>query len=108
MNRWVFMKFQDYTMGPRYKCCANLSLLEKVRDIPGAIVECVTWKGVMVVGMAAILSHEKEYCLFDSFQGLPPVKEIDGASALEWQANKDCSRYQNNCSASEEEGNMLK
>jgi len=41
----------------------------------------------------------REYYLFDSFEGLPDAKEIDGRSAIEWQQNKEDSRYFDNCKA---------
>ena len=98
----IFMKFRDYTMIPQGTYCENLSLMDKVEGLPGAIVECGTWKGGMIAGIAAILGDEKEYLLFDSFEGLPSAKEIDGARAIEWQADTNSPRYYDNCTASEE------
>ena len=71
------MKFRDYTMIPQGTYCENLILMDKVEGLPGVIVECGTWKGGMIAGIVAILGDEKEYLLFDSFEGLPPAKEID-------------------------------
>ena len=98
----IFMKFRDYTMIPQGIYCENLSLMDKVKGLPGAIVECGTWKGGMIAGIAVILGDEKEYLLFDSFEGLPSAKEIDGARAIEWQADTNSPRYYDNCTASEE------
>lgn len=80
----VYQRFKDYTMIPTHIYCENLLLLDRVHSIPGAIVECGTWKGGMIAGIASILGDEKEYWLFDSFEGLPPTKEIDGTKAIEW------------------------
>jgi len=35
--------------------------------------------------MADVLGSDRYYYLFDSFQGLPPAKEIDGAALVAWQ-----------------------
>lgn len=80
--------------------CINLILCKKYSNISGAIIECGTWKGGMMGGIASILGNEREYYLYDSFQGLPPVKEIDGESALIWQTNVSSPLYYDNCTAS--------
>jgi O-methyltransferase len=54
----------------------------------------------MIAGMADVLGEGREYFLFDSFQGLPPAKEIDGAAALAWQKDKTSVNYYDNCTAS--------
>ena len=41
----------------------------------------------------------RSYYLFDSFQGLPPVQNIDGPQAAAWQADVDSPTHHNNCSA---------
>ena len=41
--------------------------------------------------------------MFDSFEGLPPAKEIDGPAALAWQADTKSAGYFDNCTASEQE-----
>lgn len=81
----------------------NLCLTSRIMEIPGSIVECGTWRGGMIAGMADVLGADRRYLLFDSFQGLPPAREIDGAAALAWQSNKTSPIYFNNCAASEEE-----
>jgi O-methyltransferase len=53
----------------------------------------------MISGIADVLGPGREYFLFDSFEGLPPAKSIDGASALAWQADKDSPNYLDNCTA---------
>jgi O-methyltransferase len=53
----------------------------------------------MIAGIAELLGPDREYVLFDSFQGLPAAKEIDGQAAQTWQADKNSPIYYDNCSA---------
>jgi O-methyltransferase len=82
----IFDRFSDYTRLPKAAYCLNLSLIAAHRNIPGSIVECGVWRGGMSAGMAELLGNEREYYLFDSFEGLPPATAIDGEQALAWQA----------------------
>jgi O-methyltransferase len=72
---------------------ANLELIQRVllnRALEhGEMVECRTWKGGMSAAMIEIGRLERGYYFFDSFEGLPPVKEIDGPSAKLWQQNNN-------------------
>jgi hypothetical protein len=99
----VFRKYRTFTMIPESPYVANLHLALRVRDIPGSIVECGTWRGGMIAGIADVLGSRRRYYLFDSFQGLPPAKDIDGDAALAWQSDANGQSYHNNCTASEEE-----
>jgi len=99
----IFKKFQGFTMIPQNLYISNLELSKKHSSIPGDIVECGTWKGGMIAGIAKLLGKNRNYFLFDSFEGLPAAKEIDGASAIEWQQNKNSKYYYNNCTASEQD-----
>jgi hypothetical protein len=54
----------------------------------------------MSAGIADVMGSEREYFLFDSFEGLPPVTELDGEAAKAWQSDKDSLTYFDNCSAS--------
>jgi len=91
--------FKKYTMVPKDIYITNLSLAKQVKKISGCVVECGVWRGGMIAGIAKLLGPERKYFLFDSFEGLPSAKEIDGPAALEWQKNKDSPNYYNNCSA---------
>jgi O-methyltransferase len=82
---------------------ANLHLAAKVRSIPGAIVECGTWRGGMIAGIADVLGAGRRYCLFDSFEGMPQAKEIDGDAAHAWERNIAGPDYYDNCRAAEDE-----
>lgn len=98
----IFRKFREFTVIPRKTYIANLELADRYSLISGAVVECGTWKGGMIAGIASILGSGRSYYLFDSFQGLPQAKEIDGESALRWQADKTSPHYFDNCTASEQ------
>ena len=53
----------------------------------------------MIAGFAEILGSNRAYFLFDSFEGLPPAKEIDGEAALAWQKDVNAPGYFDNCRA---------
>lgn len=98
----IFNKFREYTMIPKGDYIANLVLAEGMSSISGCIVECGVWKGGMIAGIASILGPHRKYYLFDSFEGLPPAKDIDGPGASEWQSNTNSPQYYDNCTASQE------
>lgn len=95
----VFRKFRNFTMIPAMTYMRDLAVVEKYGVVPGIVVECGVWKGGMIAGIASILGPRREYFLFDSFEGLPEAKAIDGEKALNWQANKNSPTYHDNCSA---------
>jgi O-methyltransferase len=95
----TYEKFRDFTMIPDWVYRDNLVLAEKVLHIPGCVVECGVWKGGMIAGIASMLGNDREYFLFDSFEGLPPAQEIDGKSAIAWQEDRYSADYHDNCTA---------
>lgn len=97
----IYTRFSDFTMVVDDAYVANLCLASQVRNVSGAIVECGTWKGGMSAGIAAVLGGSREYYLFDSFEGLPQAKDIDGEAAIKWQQDVDSPTYYNNCTAAE-------
>ena len=99
----VFFRFKTDTLVRFGDYCANLSLAHHFKNLPGAIVECGTWKGGMIAGLACLFGAQRSYYLFDSFEGLPPAKEIDGEAARRWQANTKSPTYFDNCRASIED-----
>jgi O-methyltransferase len=108
VNEWrfrsLYQKYEKYTMIPDAGLYAgNLHLATKVAGVEGVIAECGTWRGGMIAGIADVLGSGRCYYLCDSFQGLPPAKEIDGAAAKAWQDDTTSPTYYNNCAASEEE-----
>ncbi len=81
----------------------NLKLVELFSFASGAVVECGTWKGGMIAGIAKTLGPARSYYLFDSYQGLPPAKDIDGEAAIQWQNDTAGPQYHDNCTASEDD-----
>lgn len=78
---------------------ANLELVEAFAGVEGCVVECGVWRGGMIAAMASVLGPSRNYVLFDSFEGLPQAKEIDGPAALAWQADLSGKAYHDNCRA---------
>lgn len=97
----VQRQFAEFTMIPPRSFVDNLELARTIRQLDGDVIECGVWRGGMIAGIAAVLGADRRYVLFDSFEGLPPAQEIDGCSALAWQANKESPAYYENCSAEE-------
>lgn len=92
-------KYRDYTMVPPQTFQLNLSIAEKIKITQGSIVECGVWRGGMIAAIAEVLGKEREYFLFDSFEGLPEAKEIDGKRAIKWQNDKESPYYYDNAKA---------
>jgi len=65
---------------------ANLVRVVLDQNVPGDLVECGVWQGGNAFLMAALLKQagvrNRNVWLFDSFEGMPPVEEIDGAEAI--------------------------
>lgn len=97
--RLLYRKYREYTMASQADFWRNMLLVYDRRNVSGCVVECGVWRGGMSAGMAEVLGPEREYILFDSFEGLPPVSKVDGYSAAEWQANKRGATYFDNCRA---------
>jgi len=96
----VYNKYSGYTMIPENIYKTNLKISDKyLKDIKGDVVECGVWKGGMTAGIAEMLGNERNYYLFDSFEGLPLVQEIDGSAAKKWQNNKTSTNFFDNCRA---------
>lgn len=77
----------------------NLLIAKKITAVHGNIIECGTWKGGMIAGVATLLGNKRNYHLFDSFEGLPPAKKVDGEKAIAWQNNTESAIYFDNCTA---------
>jgi hypothetical protein len=86
-------------MAPAKQFWYNLLVADERRHVRGCVVECGVWRGGMIAGLADVLGAEREYFLFDSFQGLPPATPMDGHSAKAWQDNTQGPTYYDNCSA---------
>lgn len=79
----------------------NLEVASRVINLPGCVVECGVWRGGMIAGVSEILGSGRSYYLFDSFQGLPPAREIDGRAAISWQKDIQSPTFYENCTAPE-------
>jgi hypothetical protein len=101
--RRIARKYKHWSMVSKAEYISNLRIAAHIKNVPGVVVECGTWRGGMIAGIADVLGRNRRYYLFDSFEGLPPAQEIDGMEALAWQSNKSAPQYYNNCAASEEE-----
>jgi O-methyltransferase len=97
--RTIYAKVRDYTMVDRNAFCDNLVLAETVQGTAGCVVECGVWRGGMSAGIANVLGNDRDYYLFDSFEGLPPAKTIDGPAAVAWQKDTTSPKYYDNCRA---------
>src|SRR4051794_29572601 len=74
----IFYKFHEFTMIPEKVFIDNLQLCLPYKNVPGNIVECGVWRGGMIAAVAEKLGNDCSYFLCDSFEGLPPVQDIDG------------------------------
>lgn len=90
----LWMKHGRSTMCNASVFEANIELAEQVTHVSGDVVECGVWRGGMIAAIAETLGPDRQYALYDSFQGLPPAQPIDGQAALDWQAKDP-----NNCRA---------
>ncbi len=81
----IYNKYKDYTMIPESVYVDNLLLCDSVNVIDGCIVECGVWRGGMIAGIYDYAKLKRKCFLFDSFEGLPDVKENDGKAAKIWQ-----------------------
>lgn len=98
----VYNKYKPYTMIPKSVFTQNLDLIKQYNRTPGDVVECGVWKGGMIAAISEIRnSKNTTYHLFDSFEGLPIAKEVDGEAAIKWQSNKNSPLYFDNCKANE-------
>jgi O-methyltransferase len=95
----IYKRYSAFTMIDKYTYIKNLEIADSYRQVRGCVVECGVWRGGMSAGLADVLGPDREYFLFDSFEGLPPAEEIDGPAALRWQANTQSPGYHDNCKA---------
>ena len=95
----IYEKYREFTMIQKQDFMDCLALISKFKNINGCIAECGVWRGGMMAGIAEIMGPERNYYLFDSFEGLPPAKEIDGPSAIAWQSDVTAPGYFDNCKA---------
>jgi O-methyltransferase len=96
----LYRKYKDRSMLGRNEYVKNLA---SSVTASGCVVECGVWKGGTSAGMAEILGADREYFLFDSFQGHVDPQPIDGPAAVAWKVEKDGPWYFNNAVVGPEE-----
>lgn len=81
----LLRQIQDYTLcsAGTLKNLRRLATFINGRDIEGDFVECGTYKGGSAAMLGTVLTPERHLWLYDSFQGLPDTKPIDGEDAQE-------------------------
>jgi len=101
----IYSRFRDFTLLPRSGYVKNLALCDTFRHVKGAVVECGTWKGGMIAGIAALFNDDRDYFLYDSYEGFPPGTEIDvdvfGQTAPQWQSSQHLPGSKKNCRVDE-------
>ena len=96
----IYERYKEFTMTPLNHYLENLRIADKfVNSQKGDIVECGVWRGGMSAGIAELLGDNRKYFLFDSYEGLPKAKEIDGDAAIKWQNNPKGNFFFDNCKA---------
>jgi len=95
----LYRKYRQHTMIPQPVFVDNLRLVRNHAPQAGAVVECGVWRGGMSGAVAELLGPQRDYYLFDSFEGLPEAQPIDGAAALAWQHDTSSPAYFDNCRA---------
>ena len=83
----IYRRHREQTMVWPSVYLRNLQLASRYEPVRGCVVECGVWRGGMIAGIAEVLGPGRKYWLFDSFEGLPSVRERDGPAAAAWQAN---------------------
>jgi O-methyltransferase len=103
----LFNKYRARTMIRMKAYIENLAIMRIALRNPnltaGAIIECGTWKGGMAAGMIETGGINRRYYFFDSFEGLPTAKDIDGQNAKQWQADVTSPACYDNCTSSLED-----
>jgi O-methyltransferase len=86
---------------------ANLVQLVIDQNVPGDFVECGVWRGGSGFLMAELLRQagvcDRKVWLCDSFQGMPPVEEIDGPRAIAEARDPDSPLHVDNSRVALEE-----
>jgi hypothetical protein len=95
----LYDKYHELTMAPRGYFLRNMLIVDERRHVKGCVVECGVWRGGMSGGMPEVLGPDREYFLFDSFEGLPPATDPDGEDAKTWQKDTQGATYHDNCRA---------
>jgi hypothetical protein len=85
-HREIFVRVRPHTMTSLARIHAVISAAEHVvrRSIPGAFVECGVWRGgssmAALLAFQAVGDTEREAWLYDTYEGMTPPGERDGAA----------------------------
>jgi O-methyltransferase len=84
--RGLVNRLKAYTMCDfeRIKSLIDLSLYLNSRQVEGDFVECGTYKGGSAAVLSRYMGSERHLYLYDSFKGMPPTSDKDGAEAAKW------------------------
>jgi O-methyltransferase len=94
----LYNQVSKNTMVPFQIFASNLELIRPYKQKPHlTVVECGVWRGGMSAAMAMYLGPLHTYYLYDSFEGLPEAKDIDGAFAHKWQTDPELLGMYDNC-----------
>lgn len=79
--------FFDYTLCRPSKLMSlgALARVVQARGVSGDFVECGTYKGGSSAYILSQLSDDTNAWLYDSFQGMPEVRDVDGLEAKQWE-----------------------
>lgn len=99
MAEEIYLEMSPYTMIGKIRFTEILKLSVEMKHLSGDIVECGTWKGGMLAGIMKVMGKDRTYWAYDSFEGLPPAKAIDGAGAIAYQKDFNSPFFYENCSA---------
>jgi hypothetical protein len=79
----LFRQVRGHTLASRQHLATLFELGRRIDQlhIPGSIVECGVYRGGSAAVLACATDAARDLYLFDSFAGLPPPGEHDGATA---------------------------
>jgi len=89
----IIEKVRPFTMTSKERISALCDAVKYVTNmnIPGEMVECGVWRGGSVMAAALTLlrfqDFSRTFYLFDTFEGMPPPRDIDRALASGIQAS---------------------
>lgn len=77
---------RPYTLGSVKKLSNLKRLASSIRErgVEGDFVECGTYKGGSAAVLATEMNSRLHLWLYDSFEGMPEAKEVDGTDAGAW------------------------
>jgi O-methyltransferase len=95
----LYYKYREFTLASAGDFWRNLLIVDQRRHVKGCVVECGVWRGGMTAGIAEVMGADREYFLFDSFEGLPAPTALDGERAKAWQKDIRSPTYYDNLRA---------